>query len=519
MKSMKRTALRLLAPIAVLTALNPLLAQYAPPPPPLPFQGFINEYLRADDPYMNKWDFGGSLRARYEAKEGFGMPGVGVGGAPAVNTLSLDFRDKNTDVNNEYFMERIRYRAGYTDKWWSALVEGRSSFVQSDERFAYFANPLPPGTVNRKGLGPESDRVDLHQAYITLGNHKEFPLSLKVGRQELSYGEERLVGAFAWNNIGRVFDAAKVRWQNAWFGADFFASRVVIPEDEVFNVNNDYDYFWGFYATSTKVPKNLLDVYFLARNASQSAISAEPSPQFPQPSARDIYTVGGRLKSKPAEFGNWDYTLEGAYQFGDFRDRRLGATSPLLTQDAFMFVAQGGYTFADAWATPRLGFEYAYGSGDSSTNDSTHGTFENLFPTNHKFYGYMDMVSLQNIHDVRGELTFKPCPRTSIAIEGHGFWLADTHDNFYNVGGAPRTGTTLTANVGTGTGYGVNQGYGSFVGTELDVIAGYALTRYAQLEGGYGRFFVGDYVDASLANPNFGSRDADWVYVQINVNF
>ena len=48
---------------------------------------------------------------------------------------------------------------------------------------------------------------------------------------------------FAWNNIGRVFDAAKIRWQNEWFGADFFASKVVIPEDGRLNVNNDYDFF------------------------------------------------------------------------------------------------------------------------------------------------------------------------------------------------------------------------------------------------------------------------------------
>src|SRR5580765_2192754 len=376
MKSMKRTKNIIIVAALALAALNPVLAQYAPPPPPLPFQGFINEYLRKDDPYMNKWDIGGALRARYEAKEGFGIAGVAG---------SMDFRDHGADVNNEYWMERIRYRVGYTEKWWSALVEGRSSFVQSDQRFAYFANPLPPATVNRNGLGPESDRVDLHQAYITLGNHKEFPVSLKVGRQELSYGEERLVGAFAWNNIGRVFDAAKLRWQNEWFGADFFASRVVIPEDSEFNVNNDYEYFSGIYATSTKIPKNLLDVYFFARNASQSAISAEPSPQFPQPSARDIYTVGGRLKSKLGEFGNWDYLLDGAYQFGNFRDRRLGATSARLDQDAFMFVGQAGYTFADAWATPRLGFEYAYGSGDDNATNTTHNTFDNLFPTNHKF--------------------------------------------------------------------------------------------------------------------------------------
>src|SRR6185312_8795895 len=161
--------------------------------------------------------------------------------------------------------------AAYTDKWWSAWVEGRSSFAQSDQRFAYFANPLPAGTVNHKGLGPECDTIDLHHAYFTLGNHKEFPLSIKVGRQELSYGEERLVGAFAWNNIGRVFDAAKLRWQNPWFGVDLFGSRPVIPEDGRFNVENDYDWFSGVYATTTKIPKHLLDVYLFSRNTSQEA--------------------------------------------------------------------------------------------------------------------------------------------------------------------------------------------------------------------------------------------------------
>lgn len=492
---------------AIALAAQGALAQYAPPPPPLPFPGFINEALRKNDPYMNQWDFGGAIRARYEIKNGYGIPGL-----PG----SMDFRDHGADVKNDYLMERIRYRVGYTDKWFNAVVEGRSSFVQDDERFAYFANPVPPQTSNRNGLGPESDQFDLHQAYIMVGNHKEFPVSVKLGRQELSYGEERLVGAFAWNNIGRVFDAAKVRWQNAWFGADFFSSRVVIPEDERFNVNNDYDYFSGFYATSAKIPKHLLDFYFLARNSGQQAISAEPAPQFPQPGARDIYTVGGRLKSKPGDLGNWDYTLEGAYQFGNFRDRRLGAVSKRLEQDAFMFVAQGGYTFTDTWATPRLGLEYSFGSGDDNATDDKHGTFENLFPTNHKFYGYMDFVSLQNIHDVRGIFQLKPHPQVSIAIEGHGFWLADTHDNFYNVGGAPRGGVAATP---AGNGYGINPSYDAFVGTELDIIVGVAVTRYAQIEVGYGHFFAGDYIASSLSSAAFGSRDADFFYAQLNVNF
>jgi hypothetical protein len=130
----------------------------------------------------------------------------------------------------------------------------------------------------------------------------------------------------------------------------------------------------------------------------------------------------------------------------------------------------------------------------------------------------MDFFSLQNIHDVRGIFQLRPHPRVAMSVEGHGFWLADTHDNFYTVAGAPR-GNTITANVGTGTGYGINPSYGSYVGSEVDVIVGYAVTRFATLEVGYGHFFVGDYIKQSLSNPNFGSQDANFLYLQATMNF
>ncbi|MFO1488027.1 MAG: alginate export family protein [Verrucomicrobiota bacterium] len=495
----------------VLAIANQVYAQYAPPPPPAPFPGFINEALRKNDPYMNAWDFGGNNRARYELKEGFGIAGI---------TGSVDFRDhgaggKPIDTYNEYFTDKLRYHIGYTAKWFSVYGEGRSSFANNDQRWAYSATPTPPGTKNDKGQGPESDTIDLHQAYLTIGNHKEFPVSLKIGRQELSYGDERLVGAFAWNNIGRVFDAAKLRYQNEWFGADVFVSRVVVPHDGEFNYNNDYDNFSGIYATTAKIPKHSLDLYFLARNSQVGALAAEESPQAPQPSPRNIYTVGGRLKSAPGQLGNWDYSLEGAYQFGNFRDLRPGAPTTWLTQDAFMFVAQAGYTFADVWGTPRLGLEYDFGSGDANAKDGKHETFENLFPTNHKFYGYMDFASLQNLHDVRAIFQIKPHPRLSLAVEGHGFWLADATDNFYNVGGGPRGGVGTTG----GNGYGINPKFDRFVGSELDIVAGFAMTRFAQLELGVGHFFTGNYVSQSLSGKDFGSKDASYLYVQTSINF
>lgn len=492
----------------VFTAAATASAQYSPPPSPTPFAGFLNDWLRQENPYLAALDIGGNERIRFEEHDGYA-----IAGEPG----SADFRDHGAKVNNSYFLSRLRVHAGYMQEWWSAYIEGQSSLSAMDDRWAYFASPTPAGTINREDHGPEQDEWNLHQAYLTVGNHKEFPFSLKVGRMELSYGDERLIGAFGWNNIGRSFDAIKLRFQDEWVGVDLFSGHPVIPMDGRFDVDNGHDYLSGIYAQTLKIPRTILEGYFLARNADTNAISEVQSPQFPQPGAQDIYTVGGRLKSKPGELWSFDYTVEGAYQFGDFRDPRLkiSGNSPRLDQDAFMFCAVAGYTFADTWATPRVGFEYDYGSGDNNPKDGTHGTFVNLFPTNHKFFGSMDLFSLQNIQDVGGALTLKPLPAVTLAFEGYAFWLANTHDNFYTVAGAPRGGIASTP----GTGYGINSGYDSYVGSLATVIGGWSITKYALLEGGYSHFFRGGYIEQSLSSPAVGSRDADFVYAQMTLTF
>jgi hypothetical protein len=485
----------------VLAAAQALYAADIPTPVALkPSAGLLNDFLRENNANFTKWDLGGTGRLRYEIHEGFG-----IAGSPG----SLDFRDHGADVSNDYFLSRIRFHAGYSEKWFGVYAEGRSSLKLSDDRFSSTA------PVAKRGDGPESDSIDLHQAYFALGNLKEFPLALKMGRQELAFGEERLVGPVGWNNIGRVFDAAMVRWKSDWASADVFTSRTVIPEDGRFNVENEYDYFSGVYSTTPLLPKNTVDFYFLARNASDEAAIAVPHPQTPQPSRRDIYTIGSRIKSLPDQFGGFDYSLEAAGQFGNFRDARAGAPAARLDHEAFAVIAQAGYTFTNLWAKPRLGLEYDFASGDNDPQDGKHETFENLFPTNHKYYGYMDFFSLQNLHDVRGIFQLKPTPKLNVSLEGHGFWLANTQDSFYNVVGVARGGTSATA----GTGYGVNPNYSQFVGTELDLVGNYALTKFAQIEAGYGHFFHGDYISQSLSAPTHGSRDADFCYVQLNVLF
>ena len=57
---------------------------------------------------------------------------------------------------------------------------------------------------------------------------------------------------------------------------------------------------------------------------------------------------------------------------------------------------------------------------------------------------------------------------------------------------------------------------------ELDVVAGYAVNKFVNLEAGYGHFFVGKYIEqtwSSTATPGFGAVDADWFYVQTVIRF
>ncbi len=448
-------------------------------------QGSFNDWLRQESPEFKSWDFGGQFRLRLEHKEFFAAPGA------------MDFQS-NGESDNTYLLLRETVHLGYTPvSWLTLFAEGRDSSSTGDDR-----NP-----------NPESNAFDLHQGYVSLGNPNSFPLMAKVGRQELSYGDERLIGAFDWNNIGRVFDAAKLRYQSDAFWLDAFGGRVVLADDNNFDVPNDYDWFSGIYAsTRTLIPKQETQAYILARNTGPGSPTADagakPQPGGPPP--RDIYTLGLRMKSLPGQYGNWDYGLEAAGQLGRYKD---SVTGPSLDQEAWAAHVEGGYTWKSASLAPRVGLAYSFATGDSNPADGKHQTFENLFPTNHKFYGYMDFVSWQNIHDPQLTASVKASQQLTLTGDVHGFWLAETSDSFYTVAGTRRGPIARTT-----AGYGVNPNHDSYLGAEIDLVGTYAFKSGGAIQVGYGHFFVGDYIKSSLANIG-GATDADYIYGQLVFSF
>ena len=177
-----------------------------PTPPPVS-AGVFNDWLRQQDPLFNDFDFGAQFRPRFVDQTYFAVPGAGP--------TAVDFRANTPQTYNDFLLLRTRVHGGYSPTdWFTVFGEGQNSSSTGDRR-----NP------NTQSNGP----FDLHQGYVRLGGNEEVPVSLKVGRQELIYGDERLIGAFDWDNIGRSFDAAKLRYEQKTFWVDAFVGRVLLP--------------------------------------------------------------------------------------------------------------------------------------------------------------------------------------------------------------------------------------------------------------------------------------------------
>jgi len=115
-----------------------------------------------------------------------------------------------------------------------------------------------------------------------------------------------------------------------------------------------------------------------------------------------------------------------------------------LEQRAYAAVASVGYSWTNVSAKPRLALEYLYSSGDSNPTDGKHQTFDNLFPTNHRQFGIMDIFSWQNDQIVRFMSSIQPLKTLTLAADYRLIWLADTRDSFYTSKGARRGGLAPT---------------------------------------------------------------------------
>lgn len=119
--------------------------------------------------------------------------------------------------------------------------------------------------VGRKEIGavgsPFKAPLDLRMAFADIGT-AEARLSVRLGRQELAFGEQRLVGHVGWLNAARTFDTARVTLRSKALQVDAFAGSLVRILDGEFDKSGNGNRFAGVYGSTTAlVPKATVEPY------------------------------------------------------------------------------------------------------------------------------------------------------------------------------------------------------------------------------------------------------------------
>lgn len=428
------------------------------------------------------------------------------------NNFDFDSRGNALSITDDsYLLQRFRLGLRYKPNTWL------NSYLQTqDAREIGSTRPDDPGFFGAEG----DQNFMLRQANLGIANFKECPFGVTAGRQELAYGDERLIGSFDWNNLARVFDGFKLRFQQPDWNLEAFAVMPVSQYTDHFDVPDADDKFYGMYFQMNHLPVQVTEFYALYRNKRSNDAgfpvggynlgTNKPGDQVGT-QAGDYATLGTRIKSVPGKLGPWDYGLEVAGQTGsiisDSADTNLlNATTSRKQLLAYAAHAMGGYTFQGKEKI-RLGLEYDHASGDSDPSDGSNESFQNLFPTNHKFYGYMDLFAWKNIHNARIQFNITPVDKLMLQADYHAFWLADTSDAWFRANAA-------TPVRGVGARNTLRDRAGNFAGQEIDFTATYPLAKWVKLHGGYSHFFAGQYL-----HDTGPAADADFFYLQTVFQF
>ena len=406
------------------------------------------------------------------------LPGLTMGSQLRLRTERRhNFRFDDTRPGNEegFLLSRFRFDLDWEP---NALVRG---FVELQD-----ARIVGEDAINESRT-PNifADQLDVHQAYLDVKTPAatRVPVTFRLGRQKIAYGTQRLVSPLEWVNTARVFDAAKVGvGLGPGRSIDGFASRLVPVAPTDFNDHGPTasrmfnSQLYGVYINDARtVARTKLEGYWLLRRETRMADA--------------VHTVGARVD---ATLGAWAVDGEVAGQRGTFGgdDHRS------------MMVHVGGAYTLTLPGRPQVGAAFNYGGGDDDPTDGVHRTFDNLYPLNHAFYGYMDFFALQNLRNTELTVETRLPRRAVVRVDYHFFSLvAPGTDAWYNAG----AGIVHRAD---------DAAISSNVGRELDITLRVPVGPVG-MELGYGHFFGGAY----LREADFALQSADFFYLQTVVGF
>jgi len=422
-----------------------------------------------------------------------------------------------TDRTYDFFLLRAR---GFIDFDWENInIHIMAQGVQALNLPTNAAAGLGPLYFTASGNKTDPGNLQIAEAYLKIKDLNGF--YLRGGRIALDEGaevlyqdakidwliknrlSERLIGNWDWTAVGRRFDGATLGYANSVFDLNLFGAYVTFGGfdiddglwkdlDTVIVAGGSFTIKKGVLLPNTQF-KIFNYFYFDDRTAAVELAG----------NALKINTIGANVVG--AYFlgpGQMDLLLWFAFQFGKFGD---------LDQRAIALIAEAGYQLLDVPLKPWLRAGFALSTGDGDPDDSDNGTFYNMVPTNHKWYGQTDTVAFMNLITPYFELFLTPHKNLRFKVDGHLFWLA-SDDEFWISGSGPFNndafGYIFREPV---EGKDIERNLGGELGFTLN----WTPIEFLDFDIGYYHWFGGKGVRVVFDKRD----DQDWFYVQSTIHF
>jgi hypothetical protein len=334
--------------------------------------------------------------------------------------------------------------------------------------------------------------ISLDLAYVTLKEFLYSPLTLKVGRQELHFGNDMIIGDVDTNNIAstasvfgslgargeadltarKAFDAIRATFNYDPLVVDAVYAKI---SEGVTNSFDDID-LYGINAGYDLTKNTKVEGYWWLANQNRKLFVQTPPPA-PNGTNKpvSINVVGGRIATKPLEA--LTYELEAAYQFGRFNDMSGVPCDTSVQVRAWALETSLGYDFKKVKYTPSLKALYAYFSGDSDNYTTNAGHSRAWQPiaenqtTGNIFNALFDQ---SNAHIVGLVSSAKATEDITLKGELYAYWFAKRSSNDQDLGVSRNT----RARPGNPQDLVFTQD--TFIGKELDITATYDYTEDVQ---------------------------------------
>lgn len=400
-----------------------------------------------------------------------------------------DFNDKQDDMR-DFFGNRYRLGAElgfqkakifvqpqYAGAWGDPrrTVVGDTSYsledtagdgvVAKDKDGKTIPIVVPTSQVAVSSGQSEDPFISMHQAYFLL-NPNDL-VEFKVGRQEITYGEDVVIGRARWNNAGRAFDAAKFSFKPSWARIDLFYAKILEQNWNAGNKVDDKD-MYGMYTelTESLVPKiKELHVYaFHENDRSDGKITG----------SKDKLTLAGsRLKT--------------AVDWLDVRSEHVAQTGDRAGVDfkGYLGILEVGATYKE-FVKSRISAEFSHGSKD----------YNQFYATPHRVLGFVDLYGRRNIQDLTVSYGVAPSDTFKAKLDYHSFMRVDTTQPLYNL---------RMAQIGDG------KDSSRYAGSELDLVLNETFMKKFAVEGGACLYFPGGYT------KSIGSDMPLFFYLQTGV--